>query len=666
MKSASIPEEYSIRDLFGSGHYVIPLYQRNYAWTEQEVLQLIQDVADYALNKPNTRYRIGTLIAYERESGQGIVRETIDGQQRLTTLNILLCALKREYAAKLSKQQLAQLTTRFQLNLQYDSRPSSTETLRVLFQEGPLRFSSDKTYNTEIRQAYEVAVRSLRHLPTEKGISVSQFFGYLLDNVSILFVTVPPDTDLNHYFEIMNSRGEQLEKHEVLKAQLLNVLREDHRASHCFNRIWEACAHMERYVQYGFVPDVRTALFGNEWSLLRAGDFEAVAEKLYSGQGPGLHLNEYDLDSILSQGASSSQTSASKSDSDDASRFTAVINFPNFLLHILRIQVADEARRTNEAVDAQSQVRLDDKDLLDAFNAQLNKALDQQKFVQDFAYNLLRGRNLFDTFVLKREYDNTGDGWSLKAMKKSSSASAYYADTFGDDVTGLNREVLMLLAMFHVSNPTQIYKHWLSGALNYLFAQQRVTAHEYRNYLQRLANGFLFNRYLTDAKQEYYEMIFTPHGLNRQPVPNEALLHQGTGVENFVFNYLDFLLWKRDKAAHKDFEFTFRSSVEHYYPQHPLDAEPLPDKYLHHFGNLCLISSSKNSALRNYLPWAKKDHYIRVRPDSLKQRLMMDLTTKECDWNVEAIKTHGQAMKDLLLAQRHGKGISLAVLTTLL
>jgi hypothetical protein len=665
MKSASIPEEYSIRDLFGSGHYVIPLYQRNYAWTEQEVLQLIQDVADYAVNKPSTRYRIGTLIAYERESGQGLVHETIDGQQRLTTLNILLCALKREYAAELSKQQQDQLATRFQLNLQYDSRPLDTETLRVLFQEGPLRFSPDKTYNTEIRQAYEVAVRSLRHLPAEKGLSVSRFFGYLLDHVSILFVTVPPDTDLNHYFEIMNSRGEQLEKHEVLKAQLLNVLREEHRASHCFNRIWEACAHMERYVQYGFEPRVRDVLFGDDWSLLRAKGFADVAEKLYTGQVPSSHLDEYDLDSILSERTPALQTSAAKSDSDDASRFTAVINFPNFLLHILRIQVADEARHKNEAVDAQRQVRLDDKDLLDAFNAQLNKAPDQQKFVRDFAYNLLRGRNLFDTFVLKREYDNTGDGWSLKTMKKSSSASAYYADAFGDDATGLNREVLMLLAMFHVSNPTQIYKHWLSGALNYLFAQERATAREYRNYLQRLANGFLFNRYLMDAKQDYYEMIFTPYGLSRQPTPNEALLHQGTGVENFVFNYLDFLLWKQDKAAYKDFEFTFRSSVEHYYPQHPLGAEPLPDKYLHHFGNLCLISSTKNSALRNYLPWAKKDHYLRVRPDSLKQRLMMDLTTKERDWDVEAIKTHGQAMKDLFWKQLTEPDTLLTILSLL-
>ncbi|GAB3307922.1 DUF262 domain-containing protein [Hymenobacter tenuis] len=660
MKSASIPKEYSIRELFGSGHYVIPLYQRNYAWTEQEVLQLIQDVADYAVNKPDTRYRIGTLIAYERESGHGTVRETIDGQQRLTTLNILLCGLKREFRRHLTEHQLNQLNAWFQLNLQYDSRPSATETLRVLFQDGALRFSPDKTYNTEIRQAYEVAVRGLRHLTAERGLLVSDFYTYLLHKVSILFVTVPPDTDLNHYFEIMNSRGEQLEKHEVLKAQLLNVLKNDHRASHCFNRIWEACAHMERYVQYGFEPRVRDVLFGNDWSHLQAEDFEAVAEKLYSGQEPGPHLDEYDLDSILSESAPSLQSGSAKSDNDDASRFTAVVNFPNFLLHILRIQVADEELKHDRLFAEWSEVRLDDKNLLDSFEEHLKQAADQQKFARNFAYNLLRGRNLFDTYVLKREYDNAGDGWSLKTLKKSSSGSAYYADAFGDDAAGLNREILMLLAMFHVSSPTQIYKHWLSGALKYLFDQERVTAQEYQDYLHRLANSFLFNRYLTDAKQEYYEMLFQPQGLSRRTIPNEALLHQGTAVENFVFNYLDFLLWQQDKKTYTDFEFTFRTSVEHYYPQHPLGAEALDDEYLHHFGNLCLISSAKNSALRNYLPTAKKEHYHLVKSDSLKQRLMMDV---KGDWNVEAIKTHGQAMRDLLWKQLYEPDTLLSILT---
>ena len=57
-----------------------------------------------------------------------------------------------------------------------------------------------------------------------KKTIVQDFADYLFSHVQIIKVEVPPDTDLNHYFEIMNNRGEQLEKHEILKAQMMSVL----------------------------------------------------------------------------------------------------------------------------------------------------------------------------------------------------------------------------------------------------------------------------------------------------------------------------------------------------------------------------------------------------------------------------------------------------------
>jgi hypothetical protein len=69
------------------------------------------------------------------------------------------------------------------------------------------------------------------------------------------------DTDLNHYFEIMNNRGEQLEKHEVLKARLLNRLPAG-KDQLVFNKIWESCSSLDRYIQYGFSKSIRKDLFG--------------------------------------------------------------------------------------------------------------------------------------------------------------------------------------------------------------------------------------------------------------------------------------------------------------------------------------------------------------------------------------------------------------------
>src|SRR5690606_2612148 len=53
---------------------------------------------------------------------------------------------------------------------------------------------------------------------------LARFAEHLFDHVQIMRVAVPPRTDLNRYFEVMNNRGEQLEKHEVLKARMLSAL----------------------------------------------------------------------------------------------------------------------------------------------------------------------------------------------------------------------------------------------------------------------------------------------------------------------------------------------------------------------------------------------------------------------------------------------------------
>ena len=76
--------------LCDTSRYLVPMYQRNYAWGEGEINQLIQDVLDYQQSKPEQTYYIGTLVVFERKDGSF---EVIDGQQRFTTLTLLAFAL---------------------------------------------------------------------------------------------------------------------------------------------------------------------------------------------------------------------------------------------------------------------------------------------------------------------------------------------------------------------------------------------------------------------------------------------------------------------------------------------------------------------------------------------------------------------------------------------
>lgn len=648
------PKYYCIKELLGSDEYVIPIYQRNYEWGEPQITQLIQDIVDYILkskvSEDKPKYYIGSLIAYERKLEGNSTYETIDGQQRLTTLTILLNVIKNEYST-------IDLSW-YKLNLSFDSRKVASNTLSYLFNDESL---DNKECNVAIQQGYNDAKKSLAKILADNKLSIGEFCNYFFEKVIILRVLVPEDTDLNHYFEIMNSRGEQLEKHEILKAKMLEVL-EDDNLKYAFNLIWEATSNMEKYVQYGFSVAQRDELFGkNDWNNLV--DKDVVYQKLQIPTANQTTEETLTISQLLLKTAKPFIDNSSTTD-ESPDRFNTIINFANFLLHILRTQT-------------KSDVPLDDKRLLELFEPYL-KNEDKREFVKQFGYNLLKGKFYFDKYVIKREFAKGTDHWSLKRLKWYEGNKVSYVNTFDADNAetneGVNREILMLLSMFHVSNPTLVYKHWLNASLKYVLEYSGTNlAIDYKIYLENLAKAFLNDRYLAINQRDFYEIIYTNNGQQKNSETDIDVnkLNQGTAVENFIFNYLDYLLWqdyRSDKNYFKiksgqafvdnrvkDFEYTFRSSVEHYYPQHPIDKNLILQgqdaEWLDNFGNLCLISGSKNSRLSNFMPTAKKDYYTGSSTiDSIKQRIMMEYEHWDTNGsnNHNEIKEHSDKMTELL------------------
>lgn len=627
-------ELYNIEKLFEE-RYIIPIYQRNFEWGESEIRQLILDIFDYSIDNYNKDYYIGTLIVYDRKNNF----EIIDGQQRLTTLCILLSLIKNEYKDKYKKY----ITENYNLNLTFDSRKNSTETLKTLF-------NKDKNYTEKyisenpnsITEGYIICKKVLSEILNKDN--EDKFFKYLFENVKILRVLVLEDTDLNHYFEIMNSRGEQLEKHEILKARLLEKL-DNENDKFIFNLIWEACSNMESYIQLGFKKDLRDRIFKNDLNTLIS------KEELYSIDYKYNNLNidkeTKTIEDIIKLENNISDFENDKEDNEEQEVFNSIINFPNFLLHVLKIQVSykNENMPLYDNRLEKDKTPLDDKKLLETFNIFLENG-DKEKiknFVKSFGYNLLKIKFLFDKYIIKRELKS--DNWSLKQLKLSENKkSNYYKYTFSEndnneeDYMGINKKILMLLSMFHTSYPTLVYKNWLNYVLKYLFREKNINAEDYKNKLKNL------------AKERYKKIIEN----------GEDILNEGTDIPHFIFNYLDYLLWEDDNYKKlnisiddnislkiNNFKFTFRSSVEHYYPQNPLSGETLKEDMLNNFGNLCLISRSKNSKLSNSLPRAKKEHYINNDIDSIKQAIMMSYN----NWGEEEIKKHGKEMKKLLKSQ---------------
>lgn len=636
--------------LCDTSRYLVPMYQRNYAWGEGEINQFIQDVFDYQQSKPNQTYYIGTLVVFERKDGSF---EVIDGQQRFTTLTLLAFALKRLSSANESMVDMGWYNAS---NLNFESRQKSSDTFASLIQGVALEHLKTDDYNLDVVNGFSLLEKGLLAL----GDKLEGFCKYLFKNVEIARVSVPKDTDLNHYFEVMNNRGEQLEKHEVVKARLMSVLNEindpDEReySIQLLSKVWDATANMERYVQYGFSPEERHLIFGKyDWGQytprcyddLAASIGEATTQKNECTQTISLTLNE-----IL---AKPPQSSFSADITLTPERFNSVINFSNFLLHVLRVLTKQD-------------IALDDKRLLEQFDVYLkDNSSNKISAVKDFVFALLKCKYLFDQYIIKREFSDGKDKWSLKKLHFYNKDSQSYINTFNDNddlesedgFEGNNRQILMLLSAMHVSTPTLVYKHWLNGALFHLFNMDEITPRLYLQKLENLARQFVYGRFLSESPSDYYQMIYQNERYLAFDLGNQsamARLNYGVIENNLVFNYLDYLLWCDSVQNKKDdvitqFEFTFRSSVEHFYPQHPLDGHRvLADADLHRFGNLCLISHSKNSKLSNLQPTAKRDHFKAAIADksidTLKLYEMIKLMNAANEWTETQIAEHEQSM----------------------
>ena len=692
------PATLNIREFLSEGKYVIPIYQRNYDWGEREALQLLEDISDYAQkNKEQKKkqdkeqpYYIGSAVVFLRTAHGETHFETIDGQQRLTTLTILACLLKHQKRASWFEKP----------NLSYDHRKEADEALMMLV-NGQL---SQHPSAQNIVSVYRLLEKHLQPMLTAKELDLETFADYLFEKVIILRIPVPQDTQLNHYFEIMNTRGEQLEKHEVLKAVLMGKLeREEH---HLFHLIWEACSDMSAYVQMNFSVGMRNVLFTKEWSELRGKSFdEGYFDKLHnllpqrendnttSGEDGAPHT----LDSLFKD-ANNPFTDAKRHKSYDlprdgnadkgkAERFGSIINFPNFLLQVLKVCYHGRFfnQKYPEAVDAQ--IRLDDKALIPTFQAVLEslKTEEEKKdFVKYFIMQLLLLRTLYDRYVIKREYVNGTESWSLKKLKYDTNhKTGSYVNTFSssdnaedaEPESDIGKEIRLLEAMFHVSAPTQIYKHWLNAVLYHVHTTDPMRADSLRNRLYNLARCYMLDVYLAKdgKKHSFEEIVYRNGGMPQNHIDDIdwGAINQGCNVQNFIFNFYDFILWRekveqhlqRKKSGqhetleqdeksrqHEKFDFTYRTSVEHFYPQKPMPGyEPLPTEYLNSFGNLCLISSSMNSKFSNNMPKAKYDNFgssEEMRSAlSLKLQEMM-VSVNDGEWEKDQIKAHYEEARE--------------------
>lgn len=618
-----------VEDIFNSekDKYKIPIYQRNYAWKEPQIRQLIQDIYDYAKdNEENNenkkkKYYIGTLVV---RPDKGNTFEVIDGQQRLTTLSMLVAYLNNLQESK---------RTELENTITFQCRNASTNSLNKIWEDQ----SDDCDATDSITAGYQILKKSFEDIvgKTSEDGTNEKYLAYLLEHVIIYRIPVPEDTDLNHYFEIMNTRGEQLEKHEILKAKLLSVFTEEKEDSYkkkFLNEIWETCSNMGKYLSYDTLQS-----------------YESVRKEAQLSKAQSESKNQTIENPTIKNIIDSNRNIDNKNNSAE-DRYRSIIDFPNFLLLVLKLM--------------DDKTVLDDKKLLEQFNEKiLNEKNEETKKdkVEKFFMILLKARYLFDCYVIKRELSS--GKWILKSLSKENGKEDL-KNTFDDD--SKNKQILMLLSMFEVSFPNYSYKSWLFDVLKYLTEQPRsidLWCDIYCN------NSSCFSQWYNVEADDYIKFLEESARKKRDTyiknTDNVELDYDkfntfdiGTAVPNFIFNLLDYKLWKKenkswkkekDKDKYKDFEFTYRDSVEHFYPQNPISGEGVTN--VNSFGNLCLITSEMNSRLNNLLPSAKRDIWNASKSQpSIKLSKMMEMMETK-DWNENAIKDHKAEMLKVLFAK---------------
>lgn len=238
----------SVETLLGSGKskpFVIPEYQRPYAWTDEQVETLFEDLWEFTATSGGTEressYFLGSVVSYENEDGE---QEIIDGQQRITSLFLLLRAIYAKLIATPVSERTAEAnnfigkieptiwrtnkltgTVDFK-NILLTSRVvnnDGNEILRSILETGKVDENAKDNYSKNYRY-FQVLFD--KH-STENPLMVYQFIYALLNQAILLPITADTQDTALTIFSTLNDRGLPLSDADIFKAKIYNQLEMD-------------------------------------------------------------------------------------------------------------------------------------------------------------------------------------------------------------------------------------------------------------------------------------------------------------------------------------------------------------------------------------------------------------------------------------------------------
>ncbi|MBF0611187.1 MAG: DUF262 domain-containing protein [Magnetococcales bacterium] len=255
-------ENRTYRQLLGNGlTYRIPRFQRDYSWGEEEWEDLWADIQGTLPNDGEAAHYMGYLVLQTEDNR---LFEVIDGQQRLTTISLIILAAMR-LLKKLSlsgekkdesKQRLDQLrasyigyldpvtlTSRNKLSLNRHNEDYYRDYLVQLSDQLPQRGFPASTH--AMRKGFEWFEKHLREFikdDSNPGMALAQFVEKMSDKLFFTVITVADELNAYKVFETLNARGVRLSATDLLKNYLFSVLARQHDSSYEMDELerrWE-------------------------------------------------------------------------------------------------------------------------------------------------------------------------------------------------------------------------------------------------------------------------------------------------------------------------------------------------------------------------------------------------------------------------------------------
>lgn len=240
-----IGKERPLIDLLANKKYTIHYYQREYRWGKKQVEELIDDLTDEFLEHYDDQhernevehyghYYLGSIVLSSNKEGNAI----IDGQQRLTSLTLLLIYLNNLQDGRKDKVDIDRLIFSEQyakksFNIQVEERESCLNALYTAQSFDP----NDQPES--IRNIYERNQDITKLFPEElKGKPLPYFIEWLIYKVFLVEISAHTEQDAHKIFVSMNDRGLSLTPTEMLKGFLLSEIKDDSTRSKA-NDLWK-------------------------------------------------------------------------------------------------------------------------------------------------------------------------------------------------------------------------------------------------------------------------------------------------------------------------------------------------------------------------------------------------------------------------------------------